>query len=266
MQREAAAPATRRTVDAPNIGWGVMKINAPSVWAAGFTGQGVVIGGEDTGISGIIRSSSRSTAAGTARRPITTTTGTMRSTMRRRQSVRIGFAGASDDEADRHGTHTAGTFAGDDGPGASPRHRYGVAPGAKWIGCRNMDEGAGTPARYIECMQFMIAPTDSQRPERNPDLGADMVSNSWSCPSSEGCIDRTCSQTAVDKLVKAGVFYAAAAQNSGPSCSTITDPPALYDSAFVVGATNMSDQLASFSSLGPVTGRRRYVPMRSRQA
>jgi subtilisin family serine protease len=79
-----------------------------------------------------------------------------------------------------------------------------------------------------------------------------VVSNSWSCPVSEGCAPDTL-QGAVDALVDAGVFYAAAAQNSGPSCSTITDPPALYDSAFVVGATNSTDQLASFSSLGPLT-------------
>ena len=32
-----------------SIGWGVAKIEAPQVWAAGFTGQGVVISGEDTG-------------------------------------------------------------------------------------------------------------------------------------------------------------------------------------------------------------------------
>ena len=34
---------------ATGIAWGVAKIEAPAVWSAGFTGQGVVIGGEDTG-------------------------------------------------------------------------------------------------------------------------------------------------------------------------------------------------------------------------
>ena len=37
-----------------------------------------------------------------------------------------------------HGTHTAGTTVGDDG-GAN---QVGVAPGAKWIGCRNMNVGS----------------------------------------------------------------------------------------------------------------------------
>src|ERR1700752_2304402 len=35
--------------DDPNaIEWGVNNVNAPAVWAQGFTGQGIVIGGQDT--------------------------------------------------------------------------------------------------------------------------------------------------------------------------------------------------------------------------
>src|SRR5207244_7885026 len=52
-----------------------------------------------------------------------------------------------------HGTHTIGTVVGDDGAG----NQIGMAPGAKWIGCRNMDQGNGTPARYIECMEYFLA-------------------------------------------------------------------------------------------------------------
>ena len=59
-----------------------------------------------------------------------------------------------------------GTTAGDDGAG----NQIGVAPGAKWIGCRNMDQGNGTPATYIECFQFFIAPTDLDR--QQPRSGA----------------------------------------------------------------------------------------------
>ena len=53
-----------------------------------------------------------------------------------------------------HGSHTIGTAIGDDGG----TNQIGMAPGAKWIACRNMDEGNGTPARYIECMEFFLAP------------------------------------------------------------------------------------------------------------
>ena len=41
-----------------------------------------------------------------------------------------------------HGTHTIGTAVGDDGAG----NQIGMAPGAKWIGCRKY-QGNGTPAK-----------------------------------------------------------------------------------------------------------------------
>jgi hypothetical protein len=33
-----------------------------------------------------------------------------------------------------------------------------VAPGARWIACRNMEQGVGTPATYAECFEFFLAP------------------------------------------------------------------------------------------------------------
>ncbi|HSE11481.1 MAG TPA: S8 family serine peptidase, partial [Rudaea sp.] len=151
---------------------------------------------------------------------------------------------------DSHGTHTAGTFAGNDSAG----NATGVAPGAKWIGCRNMDRGTGTPARYIECMQWMLAPTDLSGNNPNPDLAPDVISNSWSCPPSEGCMAGDGMQAAVEAVVAGGILYVASAQNSGPSCATILDPPAIFDASFDVGATDSSDALAGFSSRGPVSG------------
>ena len=55
LKRPAAGPypegLTESTAHAPlAIEWGVNKVRAPQVWAAGFTGQGVVIAGQDTGI------------------------------------------------------------------------------------------------------------------------------------------------------------------------------------------------------------------------
>ena len=72
---------------------------------------------------------------------------------------------------------------GDDGAG----NQIGVAPGAKWIGCRNMDQGVGTPATYTECFQFFIAPTDLNGQNPNPTLRPHVMNNSWGCPPSEGC-------------------------------------------------------------------------------
>ena len=45
-----------------------------------------------------------------------------------------------------------------------------------------------------------------------------------------------------------------AAQNSGPGCSTVLDPPGIYDAAYSIGALSTgTDTIASFSSRGPVT-------------
>jgi serine protease AprX len=236
--------------DAPDsIPWGVSKINAPLAWAAGFNGQGVVIAGEDTGYQWdhpALKPQYRGWDGTTADHNYNW-----------HDSVHAGsdpnscgfdMQAPCDDYG--HGTHTAGTFAGSDG-GAN---QIGVAPGAKWIGCRNMDDGAGTPARYIECMQWMLAPTDLADANPNPDLAPDVISNSWTCTPDEGCTVGTENEAAVDNLVDGGIFFAAAAANDGPSCSTITQPPAIYDVSFVVGATDTGDHLASFSSRGPITG------------
>jgi subtilisin family serine protease len=144
-----------------------------------------------------------------------------------------------------HGTHTAGTAVGWDGG----TNQIGVAPGAKWIGCRNMDQGNGTPATYIECYEFFLAPypVGGTPAQGNPALAPDVVVNSWGCnPDSL--------LAAVQANRAAGIFHEHSAGNSGPGCSTVNDPSAIYDEVFSVGAlTTGSDSLASFSSRGPVT-------------
>jgi subtilisin family serine protease len=78
-----------------------------------------------------------------------------------------------DDFDDGHGTHTLGTALGTNG--------IGVAPGAKWISVRAVDpqDPNGTNTDIIEAMQFMLAPTDLQGQNANPDLRPDVVGNSW---------------------------------------------------------------------------------------
>jgi subtilisin family serine protease len=101
-------------------------------------------------------------------------------------------------------------------------------------------------------MQWLLAPTDLQNLNPNPDLAPDVISNSWSCPPSEGCTVGSELKVAVSHLVKGGILFVAAATNSGPSCGTITDPPAIYPLSYTIGATDSADKLASFSSRGPV--------------
>jgi serine protease AprX len=228
------------------IEWNITKINAPQVWAAGFTGQGAVIGGQDTGYQWdhpALKGKYRGWDGVTANHDYSW-----------HDSIHSGggSCGANalapcDDNA--HGTHTMGTMVGDDGA----TNQIGVAPGARWIGCRNMDQGAGTPTTYSECYQWFIAPTTVAGTNPDPSKAPDVINNSWGCPASEGCTDPNVMLTVVNNVRAAGIVTVHSAGNSGSSCSTIAEPSAIYDSSFTVGSTTSGDAMSGFSSRGPVT-------------
>ncbi|MEV0001208.1 S8 family serine peptidase [Micromonospora sp. NPDC050980] len=225
----AAAPPARGDTPAPDgPTWNVKLIGADRVWSElGVTGAGVVVGSSDSGVDG------------------------------RHPALAAGFRGGDDSwydpwehrraPADRggHGTHTLGSAVG--------RNGIGVAPGASWVGCVNLDRNLGSPARYLDCLQFMLAPfppggnplTDG-RPQRAPDV----LTNSWGCPPVEGC-DPGALRPATAALAAAGILVVAAAGNEGPYCGSIADPPAPYPDVLTVGAVDRSRALTEFSSRGP---------------
>jgi subtilisin family serine protease len=147
-----------------------------------------------------------------------------------------------------HGTHTLGSALG--------RGGIGVAPDATWMGCVNLARNLGSPAHYLDCLQFMLAPFpgggDPLRDGR-PDRAAHVLTNSWGCPEIEGCDGRVL-RPAVTALTAAGIFVVAAAGNTGPRCRSITDEPATDPGAFAVGALTEKERVAGFSSRGPVPG------------
>ena len=223
-----------------SIEWNVLKVNADDVWAAGYSGQNVVVGGQDTGYAwdhpAIVAQ-----YRGSDGMPVD-----------HNYNWHDATGGSPNTPVDPqgHGTHTMGTIVGDDGGS----NQIGVAPGARWIGCRNMDaNGVGTPATYIECYQWFVAPTNLNDTNPRPSMAPDVINNSWGCPPSEGCTDPNILLTAVQNLRAAGIVTAHSAGNSGSNCSTVTTPAAIYAESFSVGATNSSDAIAGFSSRGPVT-------------
>ncbi|MBS0569773.1 MAG: S8 family serine peptidase [Proteobacteria bacterium] len=234
--------------------WGVAKIRAPEVWALGITGQGVVVAGQDTGIRwthNALKPHYRGWNGVSADHNFNWHDAIHDS---------VGNVCGNDSiqpcDDNGHGSHTVGTMVGDDGLG----NQVGVAPGAKWIGCRNMDATAGTPARYNECAQWLLAPTDLAGANPDPAKAPDIVSNSWGCDASEGCTAGNEVKTAIDNLVAGGILFVAAAGNAGAGCDTILNQPAILDSAFTIGATTSTDAMSSFSSRGPVTGANRVKP------
>lgn len=229
------------------IEWGVNKVRAPLVWTAGFTGQGVVVAGQDTGIRwthNAIKSKYRGWNGVSADHNFNWHDAVHETG----SSCGANSLVPCDDHS--HGSHTVGTMVGDDGGS----NQVGVAPGARWIGCRNMNAGAGTPARYNECAEWFLAPTDLNGSNPDPDRAPDVINNSWGCPVDEGCTAGTEVQEAIENLVAGGIVFVASAGNDGSSCATIFSAPATYDASFTVGSMTSSDAMSSFSSRGPVAG------------
>ena len=115
-------------------------------------------------------------------------------------------------------------------------------------------EGIGSPARYIECMEFFLAPypVHGTPNDGDPSKAPDLTNNSWGCIPQDGCSPSTL-QAAVDAQVAAGIMMVVAAGNDGPNCSTVMYPPCIYEAAYTVGALfTGADTIAPFSSRGPV--------------
>ncbi len=257
---EAAEGAPRA---ATGIEWNIDRIGAPAVWGRGVTGQGVVYANADTGVMWshpALVSHYRGWNGSTADHNYNwwdavhddlTGYGNPCNPGGFVDFPRSGSLTPCDDYG--HGTHTMGIGIGDDGLG----NQIGVAPGAKWIACRNMEQGTGRPSTYLECFQFFLAPTNLNGGNPDPSKSPDVVGNSYGCPIGpppfgEGCQQDSLEQ-AMSNLRAAGIFMAVSAGNSGSACSTVVDPPAIYDSAITVGASDVIDEIANFSSRGPST-------------
>lgn len=228
---------------------GINNVRAPEVWAMGFTGQGIVVAGQDTGIDWnhpALKNRYRGWDGTNANHDFNW-----------HDSIHADNRNCGKDSVapcddDGHGTHTIGSAVGTDGAS----NQIGVAPGAKFIGCRNMNLGNGTPATYLECLEWMLAPypNGATPAQGDPSKAPDITVNSWTCTTSEGCEPNTL-KAAIEAQRAAGIMTVAAAGNSGAAgCSSIKEPPGIYDAAYTVGAhTAANNLIAGFSGRGPVT-------------
>src|SRR5688572_26907632 len=165
--------------------WNLNKIRAPELWAAGIRGSNMVYANADTGVDWThpaLINQYRGFNDATADHNYHWWDAIHADISGNGTNPR-GFNTRSPVDDNGHGTHTTGTGIGDD-RGAN---QIGVAPRARWIACRNMDEGVGRPSTYIECLQFFLAPTDLDGNNGNPDLRPDTVGNSYGCPPFELC-------------------------------------------------------------------------------
>jgi subtilisin family serine protease len=213
-------------------------IQAHNVWALGFTGQGTVLAGNDTGLDWdhpAIINHYRGWDGLSADHNYNwwDATGTY-----------LTIPG----DGHGHGTHTTGTMVGDDG-GAN---QIGVAPGAQTIHCKNMtDGGSGDDYTFSECFEWDLAPWDLSGANPRPDLAPQAVNNSWGySPGGYPAFEDE-----IDALQAAGIVVEVSAGNEGPSCETLRSPGD-YAQVLTTGSINhaggvLPGSITGFSGRGP---------------
>lgn len=244
--------------------WGLEKIKAPAVWAMGITGKGIVIAGQDTGYDWThpdLLSAYRGSSKETVKHDYHWFDAIDKASPLNKDTLNpCGYSIKIPCDDDVHGTHTMGTMVGKDLSGTS----IGVAPGATWIGARNMDRGYGNPFSYLACFDWFLAPRDLLGKNPNPSLAPHVINNSWSCPTIEGCLANHIDlfEKAITLLRKAGIMVVVSAGNDGGSCETMEEIPVTVSGSFSVGATRSNDSIASFSSRGPalIQGKKQIKP------
>lgn len=193
------------------VPWGIDRIGSRLVNAVGNTGKGIRIGILDTGVDYTHPDLSNNYKGG------------------------YNFVDNNTDARDDngHGTHVAGIVAAED----NDIGVVGVAPDAYIYSVRVLDFAAtGTASDITAGLEWCL---DNNMQIVNMSLGS--------------CQDSISVERAIDVLYNNGILLIAAAGNSGNGIGTgdSIDNPARYNSVMAVGATDINDNRASFSSTGP---------------
>jgi subtilisin family serine protease len=249
----AALEAFLRSDTQTPVGDNIAFMNADKIWSQfGKAGDGIVIAGQDSGVEWdhpALVNQYRGGNGATVDHNYSWHDAIHKDTPIATNDCGYDLSSPCDDGD--HGSHTMGTMVGSDGG----ENQIGMAPRAKWIACRNMDGGVGTPASYLECFEWLLAPyaygADPMK-DGNPALAPHIINNSWGCPTEEGCTGDEVIP-ALKAMKVAGILVVVSAGNDGPGCGTIQDPPAWHSAlTFGVGAyDHRSGTIASFSSRGP---------------
>lgn len=211
--------------------WNIVKIGADRVWSElGITGQGVVVGNIDTGVQWdhpALKEKYRGFDGTNVNNDYNwyDPSGTY-------QNMPFDDYG--------HGTHVMGIMVGSD-----ETNHIGVAPGAKWIAAKGCISGGCSAFDLITSGQWMLAPTKIDGTEPDATKAPDVINNSW---SGGGCDNWY--QGIVQSWRNAGIIPVFSIGNYGPNPLTVASPGD-YPESIGVGATDVSDRVANFSSRGP---------------
>jgi len=232
-------PVDQRDANPEELGranaWGVDQINAPDVWALGYEGDGIIVSVVDTGVNynhiDLHDQMWHDTPAG--------------------YHYGWDFADNDGDPMDEygHGTHCAGSVASNGNAGTT----CGVAPLTTIMALR-VGTSFSDEQDVWDAFEFSI------------DHEADIITTSLGWPQSQSP-DRQTWREGEENILAAGIHHAIAAGNESGNPNDWGDirtpgdcpPPWLHPdqtttggltACVTVGATDNSDNLASFSSLG----------------
>ncbi len=233
--RVKAKPASR-----PNtVEWNIQRINAPQVWSTyNDRGENTVVANIDTGVQW------NHPALIKQYRGLYSTVNTVVNHNYNwfDPSHICGNPSLAPCDNVGHGTHTMGTMVGDD----RGSNQIGVAPRAHWIAAKGCESNSCSSSALLASGQWVLAPTDLNNQNPRPGLRPDVVNNSW---GTTNALD-TFYQSTVDAWIASGIFPAFAAGNEGPGCSTLRAPGS-YPESYTMGAFDIGNNIASFSSRGP---------------
>jgi serine protease AprX len=194
----------------------VPLIGAPQVWAAGYTGKGIIVAIVDTGVD-----VNHPDLAG-------------------RVTLTKDFSGEGFTDNHGHGTHVAGITAGN-GTAGSGKYK-GVAPEATIYAAKVLrGNGSGLMSDVMAGVEWAV---QQNAQVINLSLGSD-----GSCDGSDA-MSAVC-----DAAVDQGVMMCVAAGNAGPNYYTVGSPGCARK-VLTVGASDDNDAVTSFSSRGPTADKR----------
>lgn len=202
-------PKAQSASQAPNgVEPNLSFVNADDAWALGYTGQGIVLADNSTGLDWThpaIQPHYRGWNGVTADHNYSwwDATGTY-------PDEPVDTLGA--------GSIIAGIMVGDDGGD----NQIGMAPGAKTIHCKSVyEDWSATDATFLTCLEWDLAPWDLTGANPRPDLAPDVVNFSR---NSEDTADL---RDAFDNLIAAGILVAAQVGDTwelGEGCATASSP------------------------------------------
>lgn len=218
LEKELPEPALMRgeaAQEREKTSWAVEAVGAPSAWARGLDGTGVVVGIIDSGASAV----HEQLAAG----------------FRGGEVSWLDPDGGSAEPRDTrfgHGTGVLSVAVGRNAAGIT----LGIAPGAKWIACAALPRGRYNNVLATRCADWML---NVGRP--------DVIVAAWVLPT-PGC-DRSL-QPIVDAWRAAGILAVFPAGNYGPGERTDRSP-ANYENALSVGGLAREGGPFGETSRGP---------------